>query len=595
MKSDFLIKPPHPETEWSACTGYSDTAVVIRPIMPVPLEDASICKGPDGTYYLTGTTQGTSLQIWTSPDLKAWTGPETVWRMEAEGTWQQEKGSGQGVRAPEIRYLHGTFWVAYGLTEGGTGLLRSESGSVHGPYRDMGRMTADGRDASLFEDEDGAVYWVYGNGRIARMKDDLTGLAESPITAEVQPWKVPGREDRPSFTNQWQAGSHGACLYKRDGYYYLFCADRLARMGSDAVDTFAAVSRSIYGPYSRRYLALPHGGQISLFDGPDDRLYASFTGCGSYSPVEHYPSIVPMSVTEPGFIRPDEEAVLEKGAVGSLKPVAGFPIRDPHISVGPDGTYYMTGTSDKPYSNFWDRNNQLHVWNSADMQEWRHVAKVWDLAENGTWENNIYEDPCLWAPEMIYLYGTFWITYSLKGGGTGLIKSASGKPEGPYLDMGRMTNTDIDSSLFQDEDGQVYFVWQDGKIARMKTDMTGFAEDPCKLLCSDGQRVGYEGAFIVKHQGKYILGAAEWNGDTRVDGTYDLMYAVSDHVYGPYTPRRLAVPHGGHGTMFTDREGKLWSTFFGNDRTAPFRTRPGIVLLQAEDDGEGLCITPCSR
>lgn len=46
MKSDFIIQPPHPETEWSACTGYSETAVPIERILDVSLSDASICKGP---------------------------------------------------------------------------------------------------------------------------------------------------------------------------------------------------------------------------------------------------------------------------------------------------------------------------------------------------------------------------------------------------------------------------------------------------------------------------------------------------------------------------------------------------------------------
>lgn len=593
MNSDFITQPPHPETEWSACTGYSESAVIIERILDVSLKDASICTGPDHLYYLTGTTEGSSIQVWTSVDLKSWTGPAAVWSLEQEGTWQKESEGSSGICAPEIHYVKGTFWITYGLKQGGTGLLKSLSTSVVGPYQDMGKITDDGQDASLFEDEDGVLYWIYSNGKIAKMNEDMTGLEEIPRMVEVQPWKIAGREDHPSYIRNLQVGTYGAYLYKRDGYYYMFCADAFERMGSDAVDTFVAVSQSIYGPYSRRYLALPHGGQISLFIGPDNQLYASFTGRGSYSPVEHYPSVVPMSLASPGFIRPMEGTVLEKGAVGSLKPVGDFLIRDPHISAGSDGMYYLTGTSDKPHRNFWDRNNQLHLWSSNDLKEWNHVAKVWDLSESGTWENNIYENPCLWAPEMIYLYGTFWITYSLKGGGTGLIKSVSGHAEGPYIDMGRMTNTDIDSSLFQDDDGQVYFVWQDGKIARMKKDMTGFAEDPRKLLCSDGQRVGYEGAFIVKYKGKYILGAAEWNGDKRVDGTYDLMYAVAEDLYGPYTPRRLAVPHGGHGTMFIDNDGRLMSTFFGNDRTAPFRTRVGIVLLGAEEDGEVLCIEPC--
>lgn len=595
MKNDFITQPPHPETEWSACTGYSESAVLIKPILDVPLKDASICAGPDERYYLTGTTDGTSLKVWTSPDLQSWTGPATVWSLQQEGTWQKDSGEPYGIRSPEIHYRKGTFWFSYGLEQGGTGLLKSLSGAVDGPYRDIGKITADGRDASIFEDEDGAVYWVYSHGKIARMNEEMTGLSEIPRMVEVKPWKVAGREDHPSYSGNLQAGTHGAFLFKRDGYYYMFCADALERMGSDGVDTFVAVSRSIYGPYSRRYLALPHGGQITIFTGLDKQLYASFTGCGSYSPVESFPSVIQMSLVGAGFIRPTEESVLEKGAVGSLKPVADFLIRDPHVSQGPDGTYYLTGTSDKPNQHFWEGNNQLHLWSSPDLKEWNHVAKVWDLAEQGTWETNIYENPCLWAPEMIYLYGTFWITYSLKGGGTGLIKSSSGNVEGPYIDMGRMTNTDIDSSLFQDDDGQVYYVWQDGKIARMKENMTGFAEEPRMLLSTDGQRVGYEGAFIVKYKGKYILGAAEWNGDKRVDGTYDLMYAVADELYGPYTPRRLAVPHGGHGTMFVDNDGRLRSTFFGNDRTAPFRTRVGIVLLQAGEDEQGMSIEPCSE
>jgi hypothetical protein len=73
MNSDFIIQPPHPETEWSACTGYSESAVMIERILDVPLKDASIC-----------------------------TGQKLV-------------------------------------------CLR------HGPYQDMGKITADGQDASLFE------------------------------------------------------------------------------------------------------------------------------------------------------------------------------------------------------------------------------------------------------------------------------------------------------------------------------------------------------------------------------------------------------------------------------------------------------------
>ncbi|MFC5449277.1 family 43 glycosylhydrolase [Paenibacillus aestuarii] len=245
MKSDFIMHPPHPETEWSACTGYCASAVQIKPNLDVPLKDASVCTGPDQLYYLTGTTDGGKVEIWTSSDLKGWTGPTAVWDLAQAGTWQQASKDSSGLCSPEIHVAKGTFWITYGLRQGGTGLLKSLSATVKGPYLDMGQMTADGHDASLFEDEDGAVYWVYGNGRIAKMKEDMTGLEELPRMVEVQPWKVAGREDHPSYTGNLQVGAYGAFLYKRDRLYYMFCADPLERMGSDAVDTFVAVSESI--------------------------------------------------------------------------------------------------------------------------------------------------------------------------------------------------------------------------------------------------------------------------------------------------------------------------------------------------------------
>ena len=59
--------------------------------------------------------------------------------------------------------------------------------------------------------------------------------------------------------------------------------------------------------------------------------------------------------------------------------------------------------------------------------------------------------------------GTFWLTYSLPGwdgtgktSGCGLLKSTTGKPEGPYEDMqpGERMGDEIDASLFQDDDGR---------------------------------------------------------------------------------------------------------------------------------------------
>lgn len=590
MKINFIKEPPHPESSYGACTTPSSSAKVISPLFDFPLKEISMCIGPDGWYYVAGTTVysedasvNDSIMVWKSCDLEKWTSIGEVWKFEVSCNCKDETNrfneideANRQSRSHELHFIKNTFWITYDISCGGTGLLRSISGLAEGPYKDIENITIDGKDPSIFEDEGGKVYWVYGDGKIARMKEDMTGLLEEPRIVEAEVWRKGNFRYGKADT---RIGIHGAFLTKIDGLYFMFCSEEFNRMGSKSVDTFVAVSRNIYGPYSRRYLVLPHGGQTTVNVDRKGNILATYSGNGQYSILQDRSAIVRLKMVDEGFIRPISDVIFENSPVAQLQPVGGIEIRDPQITLGPDGWYYLTGTSNKPNNSFWAPNDGIHLWSSEDLSNWKHIGLVWDVRKEGTWQNAIRQYFAIWAPEIHFTKGTYWITYSMQGESTGLLKSTSGKAEGPYIDMGRMTNRDIDSSLFTDEDGTVYYVWQDGKIARMREDMSGFAEEPKQMLTVDGETVGYEGAFIIKKDGLYILGAAEWNGDYRIDGTYDLMYAVSENIYGPYSPRSVALPHGGHGTMFLDRDGNLMCTLFGNDRTAPFRTGLGIVKL----------------
>ncbi len=53
-----------------------NSPVELRKLMDTPLRDPSICRGPDGTYYLTGTVEPfwgfnnqNGIKVWKSPDL----------------------------------------------------------------------------------------------------------------------------------------------------------------------------------------------------------------------------------------------------------------------------------------------------------------------------------------------------------------------------------------------------------------------------------------------------------------------------------------------------------------------------------------------
>ena len=279
---------------------------------------------------------------------------------------------------------------------------------------------------------------------------------------------------------------------------------------------------------------------------------------------------------------PADEAV---PALPQLKPLFDFPVRDTSICLGPDDTYYLTGTTGHP--TWWRTNDGVRVWKSKDLKKWDFLGLVWSIEKHGTWQKKIVRGRrAVWAPEIHYINGTFWIPYCMNYQGTGLLRSTTGKAEGPYEDVkkdGPLTQR-IDASLFQDDDGKVYFVYGDGRIARMTEDMSGLAEEPRLLKPSNHEHVGFEGAFITKMGNRYLLVCAEFNGKGG-NRTYDCMIAGSDSLYGPYGDRYLAIPHAGHNMLFKDKDGKWWSTFFGHDKTVPFRERPGILRINVGETG----------
>ena len=96
-----------------------------------------------------------------------------------------------------------------------------------------------------------------------------------------------------------------------------------------------------------------------------------------------------------------------------LRKLMDTPLRDPSICLGPDGTYYLTGTSEP----FWGFNNEngIRVWKSRDMVTWEPLGTVWRYGGSPWHEKYLEAKKPLWAPEIHYLKGTFWLTYSMPG------------------------------------------------------------------------------------------------------------------------------------------------------------------------------------
>ncbi len=272
-------------------------------------------------------------------------------------------------------------------------------------------------------------------------------------------------------------------------------------------------------------------------------------------------------------------------------PLFDFPLRDTCILLGPDGQYYLTGTTGHPV--WWTQNDGIRMYRSSDLIHWEQMDQpgdndglIWSLEKEGTWARrwvNGYR--AVWAPELHYINDNYWLTYCMNWpgeGGTGILKSVSGSPQGPYVDVktdGPLTSQ-IDASLFQDDDGAVYFIWQNGKIWQMNDQLDGFVGQWQMLRPSNHDEVGFEGAFIYQINNRYYLGAASVQ-----TGRYDFAVASAEALMGPYGPQYIAVPHGGHNILFRDSTGRLLSTFFGSDNTTPIRERAAFLPVKVDENG----------
>lgn len=160
-------------------------------------------------------------------------------------------------------------------------------------------------------------------------------------------------------------------------------------------------------------------------------------------------------------------------------------VRDPFIHRGPDGDYYLTGTT---AGSHWGEKIGIRLWRSSDLIDWEDLGFVWDLYREGqpadSWhfrqplkKHDVKNPRAVWAPEIHYLNGTWWIPHCLNVSGHGLLRSKTGQPGGPYESLEIIHGSGIDAHLLQEAD-RTYYLWGSKYIARMKDDMTGLAEEP---------------------------------------------------------------------------------------------------------------------
>ncbi|MFC6225782.1 glycoside hydrolase 43 family protein [Hymenobacter artigasi] len=225
------------------------------------------------TYYMSSTTMHLSpgVPIMKSTDLVNWKlvsyAYDTLTSVDAMTLANGKSTYGRGSWASSLRYHQGAYYVSTFAQTSGRTHVYSTKNIEKGPWKAVS-FRPSLHDHSLFFDDDGRVYMVYGSGKLQ--------LAE--LTADASSLK-PGTSSQVIIENaSAPAGpninlvAEGSQLFKVNGKYYLF---NIVWPKNGMRTVLMHRADKITGPYEGRVALQDLGvAQGGLIDTPDGKWYA---------------------------------------------------------------------------------------------------------------------------------------------------------------------------------------------------------------------------------------------------------------------------------------------------------------------------------
>lgn len=265
-----------------------------NPVIHADVPDMAMIRVGD-TYYMSSTTMHMSpgLPIMRSRDLVNWELVSYAYGIlddVDELNLNNGKSTyGRGSWASSFRFHQGTFYVTTFAQTTGKTYIYSTTNIEKGPWK-VSSFRPALHDHSLFFDDDGRVYMLYGGGdlRLLELKEDLTGLKSGGFNQIVI--------TNASVVAGPNVGlnAEGSQLLKYEGKYYLFNIT-WPRGGMRTVIVHRA--DRIVGPYEGRVALQDKGvAQGSLIDTPQGQWFAYLFR--DYGAVGRIPYLVPVKWQE---------------------------------------------------------------------------------------------------------------------------------------------------------------------------------------------------------------------------------------------------------------------------------------------------------
>ena len=270
-------------------------------------------------------------------------------------------------------------------------------------------------------------------------------------------------------------------------------------------------------------------------------------------------------------------------------------IRDPFILLE-GGRYYLYGSRG---NEAWGKATGLDVYESDDLVSWSGPSVVFTPPE-GFWA-----DMHFWAPEVHQYHGKFYMFVSFKSEtacrGTQILVADT--PKGPFTlhSDGPVTPRDwecLDGTLYIDRDGKPYMVFchewlqvKDGEMCavRLSDDLKQAVGEPFLLFrasepdwaLKDKTEFVTDGPWMYRTTcGKLLM---LWSSSAANGYVEAIAYSDNGDVTGRWQHQKqlLFDQDGGHGMIFTSKEGKLFFILH-NPNNSPME-RPVILPLEERD------------
>lgn len=268
----------------------AQTKTAKNPVIFADVPDMAIIR-IGNVYYMSSTTMHMSpgVPIMKSTDLVNWKlvnyAYDTLVNNDAMNLDNGKNTYGRGSWASCLRYHNGVFYVStFAQTSGRTHVYTTRD-LEKGPWKAVS-FEPSYHDHTLFFDDDGRVYMIYGTGKLRLL--ELTADA-SGIKPGAQEQVIIENASAPAGDNI-MLQAEGSQLFKVNGKYYLFNIT-WPRGGMRTVVVHRA--DKITGPYEGR-LALQDLGvaQGGLIDTPDGNWFAYLFR--DYGAVGRIPYLVPV-------------------------------------------------------------------------------------------------------------------------------------------------------------------------------------------------------------------------------------------------------------------------------------------------------------